>query len=228
MEGVTTIYALKHPETDTVRYIGKTGGILTLRVKGHLRGAKKGGRNHRYDWIRSLPSPPVIVPILVTEDRYGAAAERFAIALYRAAGDDLVNGTDGGEGTSGRIATPAQRAAMSAMRKGKKLGPQTPEQRAVKSRANRGKKRSLAQRAAISTAQKGRKLSPEHRRAIGFSQAGKKKSPEHCAAISASLTGRKLSLGHRAALSESHRGRIRGPYSSEHCAAISAGKRKKV
>ena len=204
----TTLYALVHPETGDVRYIGKTTQ-LKARLRRHMSDAKRGQQNHRCCWIRSLPARPLIVPIITTEERYAMAAERFAIALYRSAGDDLTNATDGGEGAPGSIRTPAQRAAIGARFRGKKL--------------------SLEHRHAISSGKTGGVRSPETRAKISAAQRGRARGPysaERCAAISAGRRGKGCGprpVEHRAAISAGQRGKKHSP---AWCAAISAGKRR--
>lgn len=74
------------------------------------------------------------------------------------------------------------------------------------SAANKGHVKTPEWRAALSEAHKGKKLSAEHRKKIGEVQKGRIQSAESNAKRSAAM-----------------KGIPRGPYSAEHCAAISAG-----
>ena len=49
----TKIYALRD-ETRYLRYVGKTSRSLKERLQGHLLSARKGAKNHRCAWIRSM------------------------------------------------------------------------------------------------------------------------------------------------------------------------------
>lgn len=160
---MTNIYALSDPRNpDDVRYIGKTVRPILVRAQKHLNTARLGGRNHRCTWLRSLPGAPIAKLILSTEDRYASAAEKFAIALMRAAGADLVNATEGGEGTPGLACSSETRAKRSVSMKGKNRGPRSPETKAKIGAKSKGNKNSLGRlcspetRARISAAKKGR------------------------------------------------------------------------
>lgn len=51
----TLIYVLKDPDTNEIRYVGKTIKPLDSRLANHIYHAKKPKhRNKRLNWIRSL------------------------------------------------------------------------------------------------------------------------------------------------------------------------------
>jgi len=88
-------------EYGNIRNVGKTTRTLEYRLAEHLYEATHGGKNHRCCWIRSMLArgltPTIELQTEVSGD--GCKAEIAYIAHYRKMGLDLVNGTDGGEGT---------------------------------------------------------------------------------------------------------------------------------
>jgi hypothetical protein len=113
------VYALIDPRVGTPRYVGKTVQMPERRLAEHLRDARAGKNPARvYRWIRSLERDGVRPEILVIE--HGPAdlndAERRCIRVFRDAGVDLVNHTEGGDGgatMTGRSLTPEQRHKVS-------------------------------------------------------------------------------------------------------------------
>lgn len=91
------IYVLRHPISKEIRYIGYTKTSLEDRLKLHLRKAKV-KNNYRSNWIKSLPSAPIIEEIDegLYEDRNWM--EQMYISLFLSWGFRLVNGTIGGDG----------------------------------------------------------------------------------------------------------------------------------
>jgi len=98
------IYSISDPrELQRVRYIGKTGHSLKTRLRWHLKDCFKGD-NYRCRWIRRLISDgvkPQINPICIVEDTMANDTEKALIKVYKSIGVDLVNGTDGGDGSCG-------------------------------------------------------------------------------------------------------------------------------
>lgn len=111
------IYALADPNTNQVRYVGKSINA-TRRLADHMRTARNGGKTHRDCWIRSLNCRPnLIVLEEVTEENW-QDREKFWIASY----PNLTNHTAGGEGidsstasriNKGRPVTDATKKKMS-------------------------------------------------------------------------------------------------------------------
>jgi hypothetical protein len=97
----TKIYALCEPGGE-IRYIGKTIRTLVYRLAVHLCTARRGERNHRCNWIRSVFSRGYLPKIeLIGEvEGDGCKEEIFWIAYGRQEGWRLVNETAGGEGAS--------------------------------------------------------------------------------------------------------------------------------
>lgn len=107
-----TIYALHDPESGELRYVGKTKNKLRTRIlqhKHHALWLKK--RNHLHNWLCALDArgltPVGSVLEQLPADGDWQSAERRWISHYRSLGYKLLNGTDGGEGVSGRVWRPS-------------------------------------------------------------------------------------------------------------------------
>lgn len=184
----TFIYALCEPETRTIRYVGKTLN-LKARLSQHLRKSSK-ETTRLGNWLRRVirigKTPDAIeLDRVVGED--WADAERFYIRLARDIGFDLVNATDGGEGSSikgeehhnfGSTSFPGMENLRRAQKSGKDnpaFGEPVPEERRVRISAGlTGIKRSEQTRSKMSAAQKLR--FQKERDAKGGRYAG---SPHH-------------------------------------------------
>jgi hypothetical protein len=105
----------------------------------------------------------------------------------------LRNKSDGGDGSSGRIASPEERRKRSEMMKGVKR-PQWIYDKIAAS--NTGKKASAETRAKISAIHKGRKHSEEHKRNVSEAKKGFKHTEEAKQKMSAARKGKKLSPEH--------------------------------
>lgn len=102
----TLIYCLKDPETNEIRYVGKTVGSLANRLRGHISVARtRAKRGHSVNWIVHLLERglhPIIELIeIVQPGNDWAERERYWIGYGRASGWRLTNLTDGGEGAPG-------------------------------------------------------------------------------------------------------------------------------
>jgi len=121
----TFIYCLRDPRTDAVRYVGKANDPLH-RSRMHPVKAREGGGCHRATWLRELDRLGLrpILCILEECERTGwQDRERWWIAHYRALGCDLVNTTDGGDGSEGHRPSQATRAKLSASQTGRQVSP---------------------------------------------------------------------------------------------------------
>lgn len=123
----TFIYALAHPKTGEIRYVGKSINP-SARLRAHIGSARRSEyQHHTSRWIRTLLDAglePVL--IVLTEVPKGAdwrEVERKYVADFEAEGVRLTNSTAGGEGLDYR--DPEDRAryianltvAMAAYRK---------------------------------------------------------------------------------------------------------------
>lgn len=170
-----TIYALKDPATGCVRYVGFTSRTLSVRMYAHFGHAKAGQRTHKAVWILSLISAGLKPVIEVLETGYGSGwgkAERFWIEFYRAAGSQLTNLTDGGEGTPGYNGwanlTAEQRSTIARNRWLNK----TPEQRSEIAKTRWAKRtpeerRELSKKLSVANKLVQSRLTPEQRSAAG-------------------------------------------------------------
>jgi hypothetical protein len=97
------IYKLIDPENNNIRYVGWTSKEIIYRLKQHLKESRLSDKNHRNRWIRSLLSKniePIIEVIEVVAYKIKNEREKYWISFYGR--ENLVNGTDGGEGGLGR------------------------------------------------------------------------------------------------------------------------------
>lgn len=201
MERTWTIYTLTDPRTNLARYIGVTFRGKA-RYREHLSRAATNGKTHRDCWIRNLLSAGLQPELAVVETGTGdwQAAERRWIALYRPLGN-LVNHTDGGEGTPGCIPSAETRAIWSAQRKGKKYAPgrrsamlgrnHSPDAVEKIRQAGTGRLHREAAKLKISAARKDKPLASDHRQKLSAVHRGKVLTDAHKRAIAATTMNRK-------------------------------------
>ncbi len=227
----TKIYVLTEPD-GTIRYIGKTKVPLSLRLMGHLSNARKGQKNYRCNWIRSLMSKECLPSImLIGEVEGNGIREEVAwIAYGRSEGMRLTNTTDGGDGLINPTAEVRKRMSESQKRikhcrgykhseevkqkqrlrmMGKQYawGKRSEESKRRMSIAQTGKKRTEEQKRQMSILQTKLQSSPEYRHRMSLACMGKKWSEESKRKMSISMMGNKNPLGfHR---SEEERRKIR-------------------
>lgn len=92
---IVKIYTLSDPNTNEVRYVGKTINPLKQRLKEHIR-----CRNKTYckNWIDSLNITPVIELVDEVDNNKWEFWESFYIDLFKSFGFRLTNLTSGGAG----------------------------------------------------------------------------------------------------------------------------------
>lgn len=155
---MSTIYRLRDPRTNAIRYLGYCSRRPETRLNEHLSRARQGLTTcHRDNWLRSLQDLGLRPRIDVLSDKFPPEkweqVERYWIAVYRLLGHDLTNVTDGGEGYVNW--TEESRKKLSAARMGlrRNIGvPHSPERRAAISRGKTGKKLSEAHRESMKAA----------------------------------------------------------------------------
>jgi hypothetical protein len=184
----TFIYALIDPNTQEIRYLGKSDDPCR-RLQGHLDDKRK---THKASWLKSLKDKEQ-KPILniVEEVPFGQwhERERHWIAFYRKQGAPLTNMADGGEGGF--------------------LG----EEIHAKSRAKlRGRHHTEEHKQKIGEGAKGHHVSDATRER--WAELGRNKSEETKRKIGESSKGRTLSLEARAKISAKLKGRGH-PHSEE-------------
>ncbi|MBP8289483.1 MAG: hypothetical protein KAX51_06740 [Chromatiaceae bacterium] len=196
------IYTLSDPLTLKVRYVGITFRGKR-RLNEHLSRAVNGGKTHRDCWIRGLIASGMRPLFLVIEHGCGAGwqdAERLWITRFRES-CDLVNHTDGGDGTPGCIPSPELRSKWSSMRAGVPYPPgrvggmkgknHTPEAREKIRQAALGRHHTKESKSKLSDAHQGKQLSEEHKKKLSAIHKGKVLTEEHKNKIAESTTGRK-------------------------------------
>ncbi len=105
-----------------VRFVGKTKNLKNRLYKHIFNAKQNGGENKRCSWIKSLlnknelPIIDVIDEVDITEWSFW---EQFWISQFKTWGFKLVNSTNGGEGTYGRIVSDKTKEKMSLTKKGK-------------------------------------------------------------------------------------------------------------
>lgn len=178
----TKIYSLQ--DENSIKYIGKTIKGLNERLHLHLIESRRGKKNHRCNWIRSVLArgkwPSIF---LIGEIEGDGCAEEIAwIKYFRDEGIELVNGTNGGEGCLGYKHTKEslQKMSVAAIRRSSsKEGRQKLRFARSKSSGHTGYKHSLESRQKISqhligkpSPNKGKRLSCEWRKKISESRKG--------------------------------------------------------
>lgn len=121
------IYTLSNPETDELRYVGKTAMGLEERLRHHIWPSSLKEQTYRAAWIRGLLAKGLRPKIELLEEHQDQVAmdeaEVFWIEQFRALGFRLVNTSDGGDGWS----------------KGKKRGPMSDAGKKARSEALKGR-----------------------------------------------------------------------------------------
>jgi hypothetical protein len=114
-----SIYKLIDPTTNYVKYVGWTHKPLQKRLGDHLSDARRGQKNYRCNWIRNLLSNgfyPLIDIIEKVNYNERSEKEKYWISYYGR--ENLVNGTDGGEGVSGLLVSDETKKKLSLSHKG--------------------------------------------------------------------------------------------------------------
>ena len=179
------IYALVHPLTLEIRYIGKSKGISN-RFKAHKYNALNDVHLPLYNWWRKLIRNEVgdLSPLTLGEG--DSVEEIMWIADLKSKGARLLNLTAGGDGFRGKHSEES-RHKMSGSGKGKQVGSRHPmfgkkhseETRRKMSESNKGskhpmfgKKPSEETRRKMSENRKGRILSEETRQKMSLAKKG--------------------------------------------------------
>lgn len=172
-----TIYLLLDPRNEAVRYVGVTRHSLSTRLNGHMQEAlRTANDSHRVRWVRQLIAlglrPKIVAHCSVLPGAQWQLVEIDAVAYFRAAGAKLVNGTVGGDGTTGRVWRPTeeQRKRMSEGRVGRIPSEETRARRSATLKKfyedpdRMAKRQEMARRAARSP--KGRARASAHLKAL--------------------------------------------------------------
>lgn len=178
LTSVVTIYALCHPRTGEIRYIGATRRRLRQRLKSHMSAARRGDADACCQWKRTLREWPEIRPYLTVPDHLGPSAERQVIAVLRANGVRLLNESDGGPGVPGYKHSQVARAKLSAASLGRKNSAEHVAKTAAANRGRRQSRESIEKRASQLRGRKRPPFSAEWRRRMSES-AKRRPHPKH-------------------------------------------------
>ena len=91
------IYSLNDPETNEVRYVGKTVSPLHKRLSSHYRDKKHSYKTHWISTLKEKNLKPIIKLIEICNENNWEEREKFWIAYYRK-NSNLTNYLDGGQG----------------------------------------------------------------------------------------------------------------------------------
>ena len=162
------IYALKLKDEEIIRYVGLTKQSLHNRLRGHKNITSKCKTKNGY-WVNKNKNNIEIILIEESIENLQDANEReiYWINYYKELGNDLTNGTLGGDGVN---PTEESRKKMSESQMGKILSDEHIEK--IK-KSNTGKKRSKEICKKFSELRKGIIFSDEHCKNISKSNKGR-------------------------------------------------------
>ena len=113
------IYGLSDPISNQIRYIGKAVDLYT-RIRNHYKESRLKYVTHKNTWIKSLLNEGLRVNVIILEvlnnEELLNESEIKWIKYYREIGNDLTNGTNGGDG--GKM-SPESLLKMSESKRGK-------------------------------------------------------------------------------------------------------------
>lgn len=175
------VYALAHPDTREIRYVGETVRSAKERLGQHLRSAAEKTTPPVNAWLRGLGRPPAIIELEATETKDQMhCAEVYWIEQFRAMGASLLNIAPGGSTRKGYRHSAETRARWREFRRGENGSNygkrRTPEQVAAMAERTRewhaqndhpmaGKRHSASALVKISRARKGRSVATPASRA---------------------------------------------------------------
>jgi hypothetical protein len=236
----TFIYVLIDPETNEIRYVGKSDNPRK-RLDGHVYSNKDSNR-HKLNWVRKLARnklKPVMQVIEETPYELWKERECYWIAYYRAQGCILLNVAEGGGGGGyphteehnrkigdffrNKPQAPEHVEKRASQHRGMKRPPESVERSASK---HRGKSPSAQTPERRSASTKGKKRTPfteEHKRHISEATKHRKHSPEANAKRSATQKDRARPPEAVAKSAATRRGRKNAPGSGVN---ISLGKKR--
>ncbi len=194
------IYGLVDPETDEIRYVGKTVKTLSSRLSNHVYNAKVTKHNrHLSNWFLKFLNKglkPLIIELeKATEENWKEIEMKWIKKL-----PNLINLTEGGDGSLGYCHSPESVEKIRKAKKGFKHSKETKEKtseffknierteswRNSISKALKGRKASKKARKNLSEAHKGYIMPEEQKEKIRKALKGRKRPPEVIAKIKAS------------------------------------------
>lgn len=95
------IYGLSDPITDEIRYVGKAVDLYT-RIRNHYKPSRLKAKTHKNNWLNSMLNNNQFANVIIVEECENGdqlnECEIKWIKYYRELGNDLTNGTEGGDG----------------------------------------------------------------------------------------------------------------------------------
>lgn len=170
------VYVHLRASDNSVFYVGK----------GRGKRAWVSGRRSSY-WKRTVAKHGLVVQIIAAGLNEPCAFSIECMVIAKYGRTNLVNLTDGGEGTAGHVVTDAAKAHLRAVNLGKFVSDET--------------------RAKISASNMGRTISEEHRRAVGKANALRGGSDKQRKAVAVANSSRQITGETRAKISEARRDR---------------------
>lgn len=190
------------------RYVGATSHALDFRRRQHEQApnAKRTTCRYFHAAMKKYGSDAFEWMVLASCETFdeGLREEIRLIAEIR----PEYNLTVGGQGTTGRVVSQAQRDHHSSVMKGRK---RSAESIAKMIATNTGRKRAPEHRKRMSEGRKGMKFSPEHCQNIGLARKGKKSPPHAIEARRQAWLGRVPTEEHREKIRVALKGRQRPP-----------------
>lgn len=139
---VVTVYYLASSEDGRIRYVGQTVQDPKKRIDAHRRIPKQYAANPIYRWIRKLLDNGYELKWGILENNaIWAESEKRWIRILREQECDLLNLTDGGDGTRGVVWSAKSKAKASSSSKGRA---KSSTHRLALSKAHMGLKKSRA------------------------------------------------------------------------------------
>ena len=170
------IYGLYNPNTKQLKYIGQTIHSIEHRLSRHYREAKTNKNNKKCNWIRKMLRLYNIVDIQVLQENAEWNVDEITwIEQAKLMGCNLVNGTNGEEGTLGLSPNDKTRQKMSLSAQKRYSNNKHPWI---------GRKHNKESLIKMSKVKIGKKLTEEHKKQISQGGKGKKKSICFCEKIS--------------------------------------------
>lgn len=172
------VYALCHPDTGEIRYVGKTTEIGRDRLLRHMRESVR-SRLWVANWIRSLGGREPEFRVLEVTTREGAGeCEIRWIKRLRGEGCRLTNLTDGGDGHLGHSPSIETRKKIGAAHKGKVVSVETRNKLSIAARKRAPRFRSPEEKRASTLRLLSYKKTPDDNSKMANSQRLRLAKPE--------------------------------------------------